>query len=636
MSVVNGQLANQTTFNNAFMSRTAASTSTVAVVALQNGGSTAIADAQKYIQQLADTSGETENDANRKVYSSMVFVANGDSRKVAIGKLDAQLSNHETRITTLETNNSKDVTLTAVGSSPNANGASIGTLQELTLQPADGSNPGVLTAGSQSIGGQKTFTGNVIVNGDLTILGSTVSAQVTNMEVEDQNITVNKGGNDGTAEEGGVDVERPSGNAGFRFDSTLTSKWKAGLVGSLSEIMTVGTDQTITGQKIYQGRIDWQNVTVGDVTTNSSLTGSAQTLPAPSKRAIRLTNGGLSSIADISGGVNSQEFILINATGASVTVTNSNTGSTSILTGTGSDITLANNASLWLYKDPTSSRWRVIGGSGAGGGGTTNVASGGTGRTSLTQYALLAGDGTNPLTFVGPGAVGTFLKGQGSGANPAFAALTPPTVQSFISGSGTYTLPAGVLYIRVRMVGGGGGGGGSGTSGAGNGSAGNQSTFGSSLLVANGGGGGLAVGGGAGGAGGTASLASPAYGTTFPGGAGGGSSTEVNVNIYLFGGSGGSTPFAGGAPMSSVNANGFAAVPNSGGGGGGAGSSAAPGSSSGTGGGAGGYVEAIIPNPSSTYSYAVGTGGGGGSAGGSGFTGGDGAAGYIEVTEYYQ
>jgi hypothetical protein len=50
--------------------------------------------------------------------------------------------------------NSGDVTLAAVGAVPNANGASLST-QALTLQPADGSNPGVVTAGAQTIAGRR-------------------------------------------------------------------------------------------------------------------------------------------------------------------------------------------------------------------------------------------------------------------------------------------------------------------------------------------------------------------------------------------------------------------------------------------------------------------------------------------------
>lgn len=49
--------------------------------------------------------------------------------------------------------------LAAVGSSPNANAATIsGTT--LNLEPADGTNPGVVTAGTQTIGGIKTFSGS--------------------------------------------------------------------------------------------------------------------------------------------------------------------------------------------------------------------------------------------------------------------------------------------------------------------------------------------------------------------------------------------------------------------------------------------------------------------------------------------
>jgi hypothetical protein len=70
-----------------------------------------------------------------------------------------------------------------------------------------------------------------------------------------------------------------------------------------------------------------------------------------------------------------------------------------------------------------------------------------------------------------------------------------------------------------------------------------------------------------------------------------------------------------------------------GGGGGGGGSGTAI--TTGSGGGAGAYIEALISNPSATYSYAVGSGGAGGTAGTSGFAGGTGGSGYIEITEYY-
>jgi hypothetical protein len=79
-----------------------------------------------------------------------------------------------------------------------------------------------------------------------------------------------------------------------------------------------------------------------------------------------------------------------------------------------------------------------------------------------------------------------------------------PSVQRFLSGSGTYTTPAGVLYIKVRMAGGGGGGRGTG----GDGGNGGNTTFGTSLLTANGGVGGTSSA--TGGLGGTVTVNSPA------------------------------------------------------------------------------------------------------------------------------
>jgi len=51
----------------------------------------AINDAQDYMNEIADTTGQVfEGDPNRKVYSSNNYISDGDNRKVAIGKLDAQ------------------------------------------------------------------------------------------------------------------------------------------------------------------------------------------------------------------------------------------------------------------------------------------------------------------------------------------------------------------------------------------------------------------------------------------------------------------------------------------------------------------------------------------------------------------
>lgn len=217
----------------------------------------------------------------------------------------------------------------------------------------------------------------------------------------------------------------------------------------------------------------------------------------------------------------------------------------------------------------------------------------------------------------------------------AITGATNPTVQKFTSGSGTYTTPAGVKWIRVRMVGAGGGGGGSGTGSPGSGATGGNTTFGSSLLVANGGAGGSPTGGNPGGAGGTASLGA-AIGTALQGASGGGNWVDGAVTLeFGVGGMGGSSAFGGAGGSGPANAVGGAAISNTGGGGGGAGTNALANANTGSGGGAGGFVDAIIGSPSATYSYAVGAAGTAGTAGTGGFAGGAGGSGYIIVEEFY-
>ena len=210
------------------------------------------------------------------------------------------------------------------------------------------------------------------------------------------------------------------------------------------------------------------------------------------------------------------------------------------------------------------------------------------------------------------------------------------TIQTFLSGSSTYTPSIAVTSLRVRMVGGGGGGGG-GSNGA-NGGGGGNSTFGTSLLVANGGAGGQlgSNSGGnlaSGGAGGSASFATGPTGIAIAGSYGGGGIYVASGNVIGPGGSGGSSPFggAGGGWQEQV---GFAAAVNSGSGGAG-GSNTAININSGGGGGSGGYVDAIITPIASTYTYSVGASGSAGAGGTSGTAGGAGGSGVIIVEEFY-
>ena len=83
------------------------------------------------------------------------------------------------------------ITIGAVSSVGNARGATVsvtsaGTV-EITLHAADATNPGIVTAGTQTFGGDKTFAGNTTINGNLTL------NNVANNSTVDSVLVVNNG-----------------------------------------------------------------------------------------------------------------------------------------------------------------------------------------------------------------------------------------------------------------------------------------------------------------------------------------------------------------------------------------------------------------------------------------------------------
>lgn len=134
--------------------------------------------------------------------------------------------------------NTGDVTLAAIGSTANANAASLSG-QQLTLQPASASFGGILTAGTQSIAGNKTFTG--------TVTASNISGSNTG------DVTL--------AAIGAV----PNANAASLSGQQLTLQPASGSFGG---VVTSGA-QIFGGNKIFNGLISAANLVgtnTGDVT----------------------------------------------------------------------------------------------------------------------------------------------------------------------------------------------------------------------------------------------------------------------------------------------------------------------------------------------------------------------------------
>ncbi len=256
---------------------------------------------------------------------------------------------------------------------------------------------------------------------------------------------------------------------------------------------------------------------------------------------------------------------------------------------------------------------------------------------SLGAKSIKLLDGRDP--YAGAIAAGMIADLRYDGTN--FQLLNPAakarTVQTFLTGSGTYTTPTGALYLRVRMAGGGGGSGGTGTGSPTGGGAGGTSTFGSAFLTCTGGSGGNAGStstsiGGQGGAGGAIATGGDINFKGCDGSPGGFKATPVYNCLGGIGG--GSVLFGGGMGVNSNNAATIANAPPANSGGGAPGTTGDSNKTGSGGGGGASCLEKIVTAPSTTYAYAVGAGGtqGGGSSGDNGQQG---AAGIIVVEEYY-
>lgn len=137
---------------------------------------------------------------------------------------------------TLNQSSHDPVTLAAVGSSPNANAASLSS-QVLTLQPANNTNPGVLTAGTQTIGGDKTFTGATVTSKNVSITNAVAEGTPGNPTL----IATGDPSTKGLVIQGNTNASsRPANSVAYgSFTSSINLDWSQ-LGGSLTGTATGG------------------------------------------------------------------------------------------------------------------------------------------------------------------------------------------------------------------------------------------------------------------------------------------------------------------------------------------------------------------------------------------------------------
>lgn len=610
--------------------------------------------------------------------------------------------------------NTGDVSFTAIGTTPNLQGASVGTGQVVTLQPASATFGGVVSTASQTFQGNKTFNGFVIASnitgsntGDVSlgVVGTAPAAQAASFSGQVLTLQPADATNPGVVSSAaqtfaGVKTfsvqtlfaDGTSSLPGIAFSGEISSGMYR--LGSGSFGLSVAGDLAIHLRSIAPGTVN--------VGINSSASAS-NTVPFSANRTLNgtafyqwgnLSNGTLSgTVFQVSNGPSANYTTIENFANSTGTASGYFAGGSAFLGGINQLSTVYGNefnstASFVGFvtrgRQLVHERMRLnefglvlrgglgltITGSSISGGGITHFTNNSTSSYSLTWPGAQGAAGTapvnngsgvlswtatltNPMTQSGDMVVGSgagvasrlaapatssvsMLTTIGSGASayvPTWRPYRPPNVVVFNNGAqGVYTVSSGVQWILVELVGGGGGGTGSG-SGSTGGTSGGETSFGSAtantLCIYGLGGGSGGTGGGFGGSAAISSgsadmLAAGSPGiltsgaTSSPGGNGGNS-------FWGGGGRGGNT----------VGSSGLSAFANSGSGGGGGGGS--PAIAGANGGGAGGYVRKTYSGPFlvPTYNYSVGNGGAGGSVGSGGGQGGAGAAGTILIYEHF-
>jgi len=160
---------------------------------------------------------------------------------------------------------------------------------------------------------------------------------------------------------------------------------------------------------------------------------------------VRLTGASAQTITGIAGGSDGELLTIMNTASQSATISNQNTGSVAanrIITGTGTDLSLAADATLMLQYDATSSRWRVVGGTGGSGSANTTQSLSSSGAASSWNSTIYVDSSAGSVTVTLPAAATnagkriTVIK-TSSDSN---AVTIDPNASETINGTATYSL----------------------------------------------------------------------------------------------------------------------------------------------------------------------------------------------------
>lgn len=137
----------------------------------------------------------------------------------------------------------------------------------------------VRTSGTQSIGGDKTFSNNVVVTGNLTVNGTTTTVNSNEVNIGDSIIVLNFDEAGTPSQDGGIEIERgTSDNAKWVWDEG-NDKWTAytnnGTTDSLAAVQASTFTGDLTGNVTGNASTATKLATARSISLSGDVSGSA-------------------------------------------------------------------------------------------------------------------------------------------------------------------------------------------------------------------------------------------------------------------------------------------------------------------------------------------------------------------------
>ncbi|MBS1564935.1 MAG: hypothetical protein JST39_11135 [Bacteroidetes bacterium] len=212
------------------------------------------------------------------------------------------------------------ITIGAVATTGNVNGAHIdstGTTRSIVLHPADATNPGIVTAGTQTFGGDKTFNGTVTLNSVANNSSADSVLVINNGVIEKRQVSASAFGNAIRSINGNRDTAQVFSFRNSGTDLTVSTNGADSVLLNVPDagtgargVVTTGT-QTFGGNKNFQDSV---NAAKAVLVGTSGAANSTVQVAGSLSMAIKSVTGNYT----VTGADNT---ILANTTSSAITIT---------------------------------------------------------------------------------------------------------------------------------------------------------------------------------------------------------------------------------------------------------------------------------------------------------------------------